>query len=431
MSDVKAMLDKEAELRRKQYLALGYLAVAMVVFIVTIFMPPTFFVRLIKAGAEAAMVGGLADWFAVVALFRHPLGLRIPHTAIIPQSKDRIADNLADFVREKFLNPQVLTELIQRSDPAQRFATWLAEPSNARRVGRHTADLVSGWLDVVDDRRIQAFIGDAARTVLGKLDFSQALGSVLEMMTQGGRHQQLLDAALSYLAEKLREPELRNEIAARVVKWLKDEHSVKEKFLPTNLISETAAEAVSAGLNSFLDEVANSPAHELRSTFDRALETLVLKLKTDEEFRRKGEEIKAYVQNNPELTEYARSLWSALRDWLSNDLESSSSELQQQVERMGLWLGQKLGEDDELRTSINDHMQSLANGAAPQFADYLTRHISDTVRKWDAQDMSRQIELSIGPDLQYIRISGTAVGCVIGVLLFLVSHTSDVIRFLN
>ena len=431
MSDVKAMLDKEAELRRKQYLALGYLAVAMVVFIVTIFMPPTFFVRLIKAGAEAAMVGGLADWFAVVALFRHPLGLRIPHTAIIPQSKDRIADNLADFVREKFLNPQVLTELIQRSDPAQRFATWLAEPSNARRVGRHTADLVSGWLDVVDDRRIQAFIGDAARTVLGKLDFSQALGSVLEMMTQGGRHQQLLDAALSYLAEKLREPELRNEIAARVVKWLKDEHSVKEKFLPTNLISETAAEAVSAGLNSFLDEVANSPAHELRSTFDRALETLVLKLKTDEEFRRKGEEIKAYVQNNPELTDYARSLWSALRDWLSNDLESSSSELQQQVERMGLWLGQKLGEDEELRASINDHMQSLANGAAPQFADYLTRHISDTVRKWDAQDMSRQIELSIGPDLQYIRISGTAVGCVIGVLLFLVSHTSDVIRFLN
>ena len=431
MSDVKAMLDKEAELRRKQYLALGCLAVAMVVFIVTIFMPPTFVVRLIKAGAEAAMVGGLADWFAVVALFRHPLGLRIPHTAIIPQSKDRIADNLADFVREKFLNPQVLTELIQRSDPAQRFATWLAEPSNARRVGRHTADLVSGWLDVVDDRRIQAFIGDAARTVLGKLDFSQALGSVLEMMTQGGRHQQLLDAALSYLAEKLREPELRNEIAARVVKWLKDEHSVKEKFLPTNLISETAAEAVSAGLNSFLDEVANSPAHELRSTFDRALETLVLKLKTDEEFRRKGEEIKAYVQNNPELTEYARSLWSALRDWLSNDLESSSSELQQQVERMGLWLGQKLGEDDELRTSINDHMQSLASGAAPQFAEFLTRHISDTVRKWDAQDMSRQIELSIGPDLQYIRISGTAVGCVIGVLLFLVSHTSDVIRFLN
>lgn len=431
MNNVKAVIDREAELRRKQYLALGCLASAMVVFIVTLFMPPTFAVRLIKAGAEAAMVGGLADWFAVVALFRHPLGLRIPHTAIIPQSKDRIADNLADFVREKFLNPQVLTELIQRSDPAHRFSTWLAEPSNARRVGRHTADLVSGWLDLVDDRRIQTFIGDAARTVLGKLDFSQALGSVLEMLTHGGRHQQILDTALDYLAEKLREPELRGKVAVRVVNWLKEEHKLKQLLLPTDWIGDQAAEAASAGLNRFLDEVANSPAHELREAFDQALKTLVTKLKTDEEFRHKGEEIKAYVQNNPELTEYARSLWAALRDWLSNDLETNSSELQQRVERMGLWLGQKLEEDEELRTSINDHMQSLANDAAPQFADFLTGHISDTVRKWDAQDMSRQIELSIGPDLQYIRISGTAVGCVIGVLLFLVSHPGDIIRFLN
>lgn len=423
--------DKEAVLRRKQRLALGFLALAAVVFIVTLFLPPTLVVRLFKAGAEAAMVGGLADWFAVVALFRHPLGLRIPHTAIIPQSKDRIAENLADFVREKFLNPQVLTELIQRSDPAQRFATWLAQPANARRVGRHTADLMSGWLDLVDDRRIQAFIGDAARTVLGKLDFSQALGSVLEMLTQGGRHQKLLDTALGYMAEKLQEPELRRKVAQRVVDWLKSEHKWKQMVLPTDWIGDQAAEAASAGLNSFLDEVANSPSHELREAFDRALKTLVARLKTDEEFRRKGEEIKAYVQNNPELTEYARSLWAALRDWLSNDLEASSSQLQQQVERMGLWLGQKLGEDEELRASINDHMQSLARSAAPQFADFLTHHISDTVRKWDAQDMSHQIELSIGPDLQYIRISGTAVGFVIGVLLFLVSHVAELASWLK
>lgn len=431
MNDMKVGSDRAAQLQRKQYLALGFLAFAMVVFIFTIFIPPTFAVSLVKAGAEAAMVGGLADWFAVVALFRHPLGLRIPHTAIIPRSKDRIAENLADFVREKFLNPQVLTELIQRSDPAQRFATWLAVPANAWRVGRHTADIMSGWLDLVDDRRIQAFIGDAARTLLGKLDFSQALGSVLEMLTQGGRHQQLLDAALGYVAEKLQEPEVRSKVAERVVNWLKSEHKWKQMVMPTDWIGEQAATAASAGLNSFLDEIARSPTHELRATFDRALKELVRKLKEDEDFRRKGEEIKAYVLSDPALTEYARSLWSALRDWLSNDLETSSSQLQQQVERMGLWLAQKLGEDDELRASINDHMQSLASGAAPQFADFLTRHISDTVRKWDAQDMSRQIELSIGPDLQYIRISGTAVGCVIGVMLFLVSHTSDIVQFLN
>ena len=431
MGDVKLNRDKEAELRRMQYLALGCLALAMVVFIATLFMPSTFATRLIKAGAEAAMVGGLADWFAVVALFRHPLGLRIPHTAIIPQSKNRIATNLADFVREKFLNPQVLTELIQRSDPAQRFASWLSTPSNARRVGRHAANLMGNWLDLVDDKRIQAFISDATKAVVGKLDFSQALGSVLEMLTKGGRHQQLLDAALGFVAEKLRDPALREKIAQRVVNWLKSEHKWKQMQVPTEWIGDQAAEAASSGLNRFLDEVANSPTHELRETFDLALKKLVRNLKTNEEFRRKGEEIKEYIQSNPELANYTRSLWQALRDWLSNDLESSSSQLQQQIERMGLWLGQKLAEDQELRTSINEHMQALASGAAPQFADFLTGHISDTVRKWDAQDMSRQIELSIGPDLQYIRISGTAVGCVIGILLFLVSHVGEITLFLK
>ena len=431
MGDVKLNRDKEAELRRMQYLALGCLALAMVAFIATLFMPSTFATRLIKAGAEAAMVGGLADWFAVVALFRHPLGLRIPHTAIIPQSKNRIATNLADFVREKFLNPQVLTELIQRSDPAQRFASWLSTPSNARRVGRHAANLMGNWLDLVDDKRIQAFISDATKAVVGKLDFSQALGSVLEMLTKGGRHQQLLDAALGFVAEKLRDPALREKIAQRVVNWLKSEHKWKQMLLPTEWIGDQAAEAASSGLNRFLDEVANSPTHELRETFDLALKKLVRNLKTNEEFRRKGEEIKEYIQSNPELANYTRSLWQALRDWLSNDLESSSSQLQQQIERMGLWLGQKLAEDQELRTSINEHMQALASGAAPQFADFLTGHISDTVRKWDAQDMSRQIELSIGPDLQYIRISGTAVGCVIGILLFLVSHVGEITLFLK
>ena len=431
MGDVKLNRDKEAELRRMQYLALGCLALAMVVFIATLFMPSTFATRLIKAGAEAAMVGGLADWFAVVALFRHPLGLRIPHTAIIPQSKNRIATNLADFVREKFLNPQVLTELIQRSDPAQRFASWLSTPSNARRVGRHAANLMGNWLDLVDDKRIQAFISDATKAVVGKLDFSQALGSVLEMLTKGGRHQQLLDAALGFVAEKLRDPALREKIAQRVVNWLKSEHKWKQMLLPTEWIGDQAAEAASSGLNRFLDEVANSPTHELRETFDLALKKLVRNLKTNEEFRRKGEEIKEYIQSNPELANYTRSLWQALRDWLSNDLESSSSQLQQQIERMGLWLGQKLAEDQELRTSINEHMQALASGAAPQFAEFLTGHISDTVRKWDAQDMSRQIELSIGPDLQYIRISGTAVGCLIGVMLFLVSHVGEITLFLK
>ena len=370
----------------------------------------------------------MADWFAVVALFRRPLGLPIPHTAIIPNSKDRIADNLAGFVREKFLNPVALTDLIRRNDPVQRFSAWLIEPANARRLGRHTANVISGWLDLVDDRRIQAFISDAARTVIGKLDFSHALGSALSMLTHGGRHQQLLDTALEHIAAQLRKPEFRKNIAERVVAWLKAEHKWKQIVLPTEWIGDQAAEGASAWLDRLLEEIANSPNHELRRQFDKALQSLVTKLQTDESFRRKGEEIRDYVQNNPALADYLRGLWTSLRNWLSEDLEGNSSLLQHQVQNMGLWLGHKLAEDEELRASLHEHIESIASSAAPQFADFLTRHISDTVRKWDARDMSRQIELSIGPDLQYIRISGTAVGCCIGLGLFLVSHLHEIVR---
>lgn len=419
--------DKEAGLGRMQRLALACVGAAAAVFVATLFLPPTFWVRLARAGAEAAMVGGLADWFAVVALFRRPLGLPIPHTAVIPKSKERIAANLAAFIRDKFLNPEVVTDLVRRSDPAQWLAAWFSEPANARRIGRHSAELMGVLLDLVDDRRIQAFLNDAARTVIGRIDFSQAVGAVLEMLTRGGSHQQLLDAVLRHAIGLLRRPETQQVIAQRVVSWLKSEHRWKQIVLPTEWLGDKAAEAARGNVIDFLDEVARMPAHELRAAFDDALEGLIARLRTDVAFMKKGEEIKAFVLRNPELADYAQNVWAALRGWLSNDLASSSPQLQQQVERVGLWFGRRLSEDRELRRSINDHAESFAAAAAPRFADFLTSHISDTVRNWDATDMSRQIELSIGPDLQYIRISGTAVGCCIGILLFLVSHVGEML----
>lgn len=424
-------MDSETKLKQMQNKALACLGLAAVVFIGTLFLEPSFSIRLIKAGAEAAMVGGLADWFAVVALFRRPLKLPIPHTAIVPQSKDRIADKLAEFVKEKFLNPEMLTDLIRRSDPSQRFADWLSQPKNSGKIGRHAANLISNWLDLVDDRTIKGFIHDAMRTALGKMDFSRTLGSVLEMLTKGGRHQQLLDSAIEYMATMLKNPQIRTQISERVANWIKTEHKVKQLVLPTEWIGEKAAEGASTGLNQLLEEISQNPKHELREKFDDTLKNLVIKLKTDPEFIAKGNEIKAYITNNEQIISYANVLWAELRTWLSSDLEHQSgtpSQIQQKIKTIGLWLGQKLAQDKELRDSINDHMENLATSAAPQFADFLTGHISGTVRKWDAQDMSRQIELSIGPDLQYIRISGTVVGGFIGVLLFLVSYAGEFLK---
>lgn len=424
-------MDSETKLKQMQNKALACLGLAAVVFIGTLFLEPSFSIRLIKAGAEAAMVGGLADWFAVVALFRRPLGLPIPHTAIVPQSKDRIADKLAEFVKEKFLNPEKLTDLIRRSDPSQRFADWLSQPKNSGKIGRHAANLISNWLDLMDDRTIKGFIHDAMRTALGKMDFSRTLGSVLEMLTKGGRHQQLLDSAIEYIAKTLENQQIRTQLSESFTEAIKKELSFWQIVIPKEWASEKFTKIIYTNLNKILEEISQNPKHELREKFDDILKKIVIKLKTDPEFIAKGNEIKAYITNNEQIISYANSLWAELRTWLSSDLEHQSgtpSQIQQKIKTIGLSLGQKLAQDKELRDSINDHMENLATSAAPQFADFLTGHISGTVRDWNAKEMSEYIELSIGPDLQYIRISGTVVGGCIGVLLFLVSYAGEFLK---
>lgn len=402
-------------------LAAGLLVIAFVLFIASELMPETYAVRMLRAGAEAALVGGLADWFAVVALFRKPMGLPIPHTAIIPKNKNRIADNLGDFVQEKFLSPDALGKLIAESGPADSFAEWIGTPQNARRIGRYAANAVDAWLDFVDEKQIQGLFRDAYASLVSKLDLSQSAASILETLTSGGRHQELLDAALGLVKMKLDDDALRKAIAEQVADWLRQEHKWKEKMLPTEWISDQAALAAANGIARFLAEVSASPSHELRASFDSALKALIVKLRTDEAFQRKGEALKEFLLTSPEAQTYVSSLWRSLRDWLSRDLESTSPAMSAQVEKMGLWIGRKLKEDDTLVASINEHIVKYASAAAPHFAAFLTKHIRQTIYRWNEAEMSQQIELSIGPDLQYIRLSGTAVGALIGTLLFLVS----------
>jgi uncharacterized membrane-anchored protein YjiN (DUF445 family) len=401
--------------------AAGLLVLAFVLFIASELMAPTYAVRMLRAGAEAALVGGLADWFAVVALFRKPMGLPIPHTAIIPKNKNRIADNLGEFVQEKFLSPDALAKLIADSCPAESFAEWISTPQNARRIGRYAATAVDAWLDFIDEKQIQELFSDAYVALVSKLDVSQSAASILETLTTGARHQELLDAALDLVKAKLEDDDLRKTIAVRIADWLKQEHKLKEKMLPTEWLSEQAAQAAANGIAKFLAEVSSSPKHELRGAFDSALNRLVAKLRTDEEFLRKGEELKTLLLTSPEALTYISSLWHSLRDWLSQDLESTTPAMSAQVEKMGRWIGRKLTDDGELVASINEHIVKYASAAAPHFAAFLTKHIRQTIYRWNEEEMSEQIELSIGPDLQYIRLSGTAVGAVIGAALFLVS----------
>lgn len=417
------MTAKEAELRKVKRLALALLVSAAAVFILTLFLPANFWVNGLKAVSEAAMVGALADWFAVIALFhRVPLPFIARHTAIIPRNKAKIADNFALFVQDKFLDTASIVALIRRHDPAQLIAGWLTAPENAARLSGYLLQLLRGMMDFTDARRIQAFLLQAVHAAIDKIDLTRSTASILDSLTRDGRHQALLDAAISQLTLLLNKPATRALISEQIVRWFKREHPIKERLLPTDWLGEHSAELISNAVNAILDDISQDSDHALRRRFDRITRHLITRLKQDPAMALRAMEIKAYLKNDEALNSYIRELWGDMRTWLKADLASDSSLLHARVAESGRWLGETLARDPGLRASLNHHMELAATKMAPEFALFLTRHISDTLKSWDPRDMSRQIELNIGRDLQFIRINGTLVGGLIGVVLYLLSQ---------
>jgi len=422
-------MNKEVELKRAKRRATLLLLIATAIFVATAFMQRSMWIDGIKAVAEAAMVGALADWFAVVALFRRvPIPGVSSHTAIIPQNKDKIADNLAIFVREKFLDESSIVGLIRKHDPAKSVTNWLCVDANTERLGDYVLKLTGGILELLDDARIQSFIKDALDAMLDRIDLSKATGSILDTLTRDGRHQELLDEGIEHLMALLREPGVRTFIAEQIVDWFKREYPTLEKIMPSEWLGESGANIVADTVNNMLLRVSEDRGHKLRHKFDEAAARLVVKLKSDPAFLQKGEEIKRYVKDSENLAVYVKDLWAQLRDWLRRDLARDDSVLHAKVAAMGQWVGRELAQDESLRRSLNDHMEEAARAMAPDFAGYLTRHISDTVKNWDSREMSQQIELNIGKDLQYIRINGTIVGGCIGLLLYASSQIFALVR---
>lgn len=417
------MMEKLTELKRAKRLALSLLLIAAAVFIATLFMPPGFWVSGLKAISEAAMVGALADWFAVVALFRRvPIPFISRHTAIIPRNKDRIGDNLGIFVQEKFLDTQSLINLIRRHEPAQMMGAWFSQPDNARRVGQHLLKVMEAFLSLTDDARIQGLIRRAVHKAIDKVDLSYSSALLLESLTKNNRHQALLDSVIAQLLTLLAKPSSRAFIAHQIEHWLETEHPIKAKVLPTEWLGEQSAELVTDAVNSLLDDVSQDRAHQIRGAFDRAVQRLIENLKNDPEMAAKAESIKEYLKGDEKFNLYLGELWNDLRGWLKADIASDDSRVQKRIAEAGQWLGETLMADASLRASLNEHLEQAARQVAPDFSAFLTRHISDTVKSWDAKDMSRQIELNIGKDLQFIRINGTLVGGTVGLLLYLLSQ---------
>ena len=415
--------EKLDELKGTKRLALLFFIGAALLFIISLFLPPVWWAQLLKAFAEAAMVGALADWFAVVALFKRvPIPFIARHTAIIPKNKEKIADNLAIFVRDKFLDTESVLALIRRHDPAEMLANWLRQEQNARQLGDYLIKLGTAALDFIEDEAVQRFISRAVHKMVGSIDLSQSAGAIVDAMTQNGRHQQLLDEGIAQLAKLLHSEETQAFIAQGIADWLKEEYAMFEKMLPTESIGRKGADVAVRMAASILARVNEDPEHPLRRNFDDFTHDFVARLKSDPAFHAKGEEIKRYLLDDPSLNGYLKTLWDDLKTWLKGDLQQVDSVLHQRVVAAGLWIGRTLADDPRLRASLNTHLEAAVRSAAPGFAEFLTRHIADTVKRWDSVEMSEQIELNIGKDLQFIRINGTLVGGMIGVVLYLLGQ---------
>ena len=372
----------------------------------------------VAAFAEAAMVGAIADWFAVVALFRHPLGLPIPHTAIIPANKDRIGAKLAGFILDNFLStPQVL-EKLREFDPAARLARWLSVPAHGERLGEQAVAVVRYGLVAFDDERARAFLGRAAAAGLAQIDLSRLLGQALEAITTGNRHQALLDDVRAQVATVVEG----DEVQARITEAIAREIRTLKYVGLDQMAARVATRKIVAAVAHTLAELAADPAHPLRRRFDAFMDDFVVRLKHDPEFRERGEQIRAELQAHPALGEYLNGLWGELLAWLDDDLRRSDSTIGRRIATLAASAGQRLQQDEPFRRWINEQITGAAPLAIERYREDIRRYIVERVGQWNAQEMTLELERHIGRDLQFIRINGTLVGGLVGLSIHTVTQ---------
>ncbi len=367
----------------------------------------------VAAFSEAAMVGAIADWFAVSALFRHPLGLPIPHTAIIPRNKDRIGRHLADFICSNFLSTPQLLAKIRAFDPGRRLADWLANPLHAEQVGVHLVAAAQYGLRALDDQRLQGFLHDTLSAGLRQLDLSQVGGKLLDAATSERRHQAVLDELLLQLAELLQKEGLQETLAdaiAREVKGLRyvGLDQVAARLATRKIVSATARTIV---------DIAENPEHVLRYRFDALVHGFTERLKHDPDFQRRGQAIRDELLEHPAFREYLQGLWHKLQDWLEEDMGREDSSIRARISAMALTLGQRLQQDDTMQAWINEQVLASAPLPIERYREDIRAYITQRIGDWNAQEMTDELERNIGKDLQFIRINGTLVGGLVGLAI--------------
>lgn len=362
----------------------------------------------VRAFAEAAMVGALADWFAVTAIFRRPFGLPIPHTAVIPRSQSRIADALGSFIVDNFLAPDLVQARVARQDMALPLGEWLAAPDRPARVAEGIVAAVPGVLDTLDDETVAAFLSRQANTQFLTRNLAPTIGRVVEALAAQGRHQALLDAALNegwtWLEEN--QDQIRAHVRGRS-NW----------FMRLLTVDAQAAEAMIGAIEDLLADAARDPDHRLRRRVNEVVGRFAEDLKSDPALHARIETWARDMLNHPAVSGALDAAWIEIKAALRADCQSPDSRLKAWVVEGLRRFGEGLKEDATLRDALNERLRGLVVDLAARHGADVSRLVSDTIRAWDADTIVQKLEQNVGRDLQFIRLNGTIIGGLVGLAL--------------
>lgn len=362
----------------------------------------------LRAFAEAAMVGALADWFAVTALFRHPLNIPIPHTAIIPRNKSRIGVTLGEFVRENFLTPEVIGPKIRRAQPTATLTRWLSTDTHRSSLCAFLSRALFEGLKTSDDRSFGALFAHVARDSLSAINFATCGGEILAVLISEGKHRPILESSLILLEQAVdaHHTFIRAKIREGMPWWV-----------PT-FVRDKIYDLLIAKVKETLREVNSDQHHVLRGKIDEGLALLVHRLRSDPLMSAEGERFKSWLLSTPVAAEYSSHLFETLKAKLLLDLQKPDSRTHSAIGEVLFSLTNQLNENEEVRAKTDTVLEEGARWVATQYGSLITRFIAETVESWDTQTLIEKFELEVGQDLQFIRINGTLVGGLVGVLLY-------------
>lgn len=406
---------KAAQLKKHKTIATTFFVVMALIYIATeVLLRKNFpaWIGYVKAFSEAAMVGALADWFAVTALFHHPLGLKIPHTNLIEKKKKDIGDNLGKFVVENFLNPQTIRPYINKIEVSNYVASWLEKEKNRKTLITELSKIISGILQKADDATVSAFIAKKGEALLDNIELNKTLASVLQYVIDKNEHEKLLTYFLSkakyYVAE--------NEDVIR--QRVKKESSVLIPGFVDNMI----ANRITVGIANYLHEIEQDPHHAIRNELTQQLNKFIQQLREENKWKAELDKLKNGLLSRQNLQQYATDIWTNIKSVLLNELSDGNSRFLIYIDNNILAFAQSLKTDSVLRNRIDSWVRLNAYKIFLRNVDNVGALISNTVGNWQGDELSRKLELEVGKDLQYIRINGTLVGGLVGLIIYTITQ---------